>query len=421
MSYDRALVALQAKLYKQAAEYAKQELQGNPGHLPSMRILAASLYLLQRLNEAERVLRDILAIDPNYAQGFYLLSCVYSSRIKPEETQYYAKQALLLAPDNAHYVAQLARSELMKANWQLGIDLLDKALSLEPSNMTALVLKAYALRSVGRFADAEAVTKSALKIDPECSDLHQESGFINMRFEPALAEEHFREALRKNPNDKVSQKALREARAQSTWYYRIIRRVFKVDILLPYYLVYYIAHFSFVDKHPFMPDKDYDIMMCFLLCAPVLICLTAMFIGWVYYMVMLMFGVDLHKIKSKGTEKRREPARDNKANESREDLEKLEDEPFEPYPMPSRYAASADAVIGADGVPSKTADANDPSGNSVHSTGQSAFQEKQESPSKVRNAPQIVQFLKMNTQPYVWLILVFVFLRFIAALVQGIN
>lgn len=415
MSYDRALVALQARLYKQAVEYAKQELQGNPGHLPSMRVLAASLYLLQRLNEAERVLRDILAIDANYAQGFYLLSCVYSSRIKPEETQYYAKQALLLAPDNAHYVAQLARSELMKANWQLGIDLLDKALSLEPSNMTALVLKAYALRSVGRFADAEAVTKSALKIDPECSDLHQESGFINMRFEPALAEEHFREALRKNPNDKVSQKALREARAQSTWYYRIIRRVFKVDILLPYYLVYYIAHFSFVDKHPFMPDKNYHITMGFLLYAPVLLPLVALFIAWVYETIMLMFGVDVHKIDNKEPEKSRQPAQASTGEEnSSRETESLLDEISEPYPMPSRYSASADAVIGAEGAMGK-------SNKSETITGGTTYQEKRESQSKVRNAPQIVQFLKMNTQPYVWLILVFVFLRFIAALVQGIN
>lgn len=235
--------------------------------------------------------------------------------------------------------------------------------------MTALVLKAYALRSVGRFADAEAVTKRALKIDPECSDLHQESGFIAMRFEPALAEEHFREALRKDPNDKVSQKALKEARAQNTWYYRIIRRVFKVDILLPYYVVFFIAHFSFVDKHPFMPDKSYHIMMGLLLYAPVLLALATLFIAWLCKIVMPVFGVKV------------------------------------------------DNVGGAQRVSGKSSEPDD----FAHSAKTETYYAEEKSPSKVRNAPRIVQFLKMNTQPYVWLILVFVFLRFIAALVQGIN
>lgn len=387
-SYDRALVALQAKLYKQAAECAKQHLQEEPGHVPSMRILASSLYLLNRLDESERALHALLALDANCALGYYLLACVYASRINIDETARYARKAVALEPDNANYVAQLARSELMKSNWQPGLDLLERALSLDPCNITALVLKAFALRSVGRFADAAAVTQAALKIDPECADLHQESGFIAMRFEPALAEEHFRQALRKSPNDKRSQKALREARAQNAWYYRSIRRCFKVDILLPYYLFFFIAQFYFADKHDFMPDKDYKIIIGLLLYLPVLLALLALFLIWLYETTMFIFGVDVYK-----KAEIRETSLDASVSPS---------ESAYPYPNPSPN-------------PSPTAD---PSANPSPGSQGSVRESVQ---SRARNAPKIVQFLKMNTHPLVWFIMVFALLRFVAALVQGVN
>lgn len=342
-----------------------------------MRILASSLYLLNRLDESERALHSLLALDANCAQGYYLLSCVYSSRVKIDETARYARKAVALAPDNAHYLAQLARSELMKANWQSGLDLLERALSIDPCNSTALVLKAFALRSVGRFADAEAVTKEALKIDPECADLHQESGFLAMRFEPALAAEHFRQALRQSPNDKRTQNALREARAQNTWYYRSIRRCFRVDILLPYYIIYFIAQFSFADKHDFMPDREYKIMMGLLLYLPVLLALFALFLIWLYETTMFLFGVDVYK---------KEEIRETGSNSSMSPASPR----VSPGPGQNPLLNSEDCV-------------------------------REPAQSRAKNAPKIVQFLKMNTHPLVWVIMVFALLKFVAVLVQGIN
>ncbi len=65
-SYLRASLALDAKDYERARLYSEQVLLTNPNHVPSLLIAGATSYLLNRLEQADRHLADVLTQDPEH-------------------------------------------------------------------------------------------------------------------------------------------------------------------------------------------------------------------------------------------------------------------------------------------------------------------------------------------------------------------
>ena len=120
-----------------------------------------------RLAEAERLYRQIWAVDPNHVDSLHLLGVV---------------------------ARQLGRSDA-------AVELIGRALALKPDFAEAHGNLAYALHDLGRLKEAEASFREALRLKPHYAEAHNNLGnLLKEQGRRAEAEACYREALRLKPD-----------------------------------------------------------------------------------------------------------------------------------------------------------------------------------------------------------------------------
>ncbi len=119
------------------------------------------------LADAERHLRSALEIYPNYAAAWFGLGQVYQSTQRLDE----AKAALSKAVEVDHnYVGpyiHLARLAAVERNWQVAVELSDRAINLDPVDFVdAYYLNAAAYYYMNRLDSAERSGRKTEQMDP---------------------------------------------------------------------------------------------------------------------------------------------------------------------------------------------------------------------------------------------------------------
>lgn len=200
-------------------------------HLERARLLLAQ----SRPAEAEREVMLALAAEPNDASALALLALTRANQGKNQAALPPAEEAVGLAPDRPylHYVrafvlhrmdrdddafvavhealrldpqdpnifALLAAIELARRKWPAALEAAEAALAIEPEHIEAANLRSMALVRLGRRAEAMQTVESALQRDPDNAVSHANQGWKCLhRNDPRQAQEHFREALRLEPN-----------------------------------------------------------------------------------------------------------------------------------------------------------------------------------------------------------------------------
>ena len=127
--------------------------------------IAAAVHLRQdRLPEAQRLLRIVVTRDPSHAAAANDLAwAMLATRGDLNEARSLASRAITAQPNVATYQETLARVELELGNREAAIAGFDAALRLEPSNVDALIGKAYVLRRNG---DTAAARRLLAQVDP---------------------------------------------------------------------------------------------------------------------------------------------------------------------------------------------------------------------------------------------------------------
>ncbi len=213
----------------------------------SAHLARAQLLLAQsRPADAERETMLALAAQPDDVAALALLSLSRSEQRKGPESLAAAETAIGLAPDNAylHYVhavalhrldrdadarlaigealrldpgdedhfALLSSIELARRDWPAALEAAEQALTLNPEHVNAANLRAMALVRLGRKEEATATVDFALHRAPENGFSHANQGWNCLhRNDPRRAQEHFREALRLEPDLEYARHGMLEA------------------------------------------------------------------------------------------------------------------------------------------------------------------------------------------------------------------
>jgi len=91
-----------------AVKQAELALKGDPLQVPIRAILAGSLQMIGRLDEAEEQFRQVLDLDPNYALAYTVPLSLATSRHEFEDALAYAEQAYALSPWAVQSIGPLA-------------------------------------------------------------------------------------------------------------------------------------------------------------------------------------------------------------------------------------------------------------------------------------------------------------------------
>ena len=163
---------------------------------------AFNLHTQGKLDEAEKIYKDILNKEPENAQVYNLLGLIKLSENKIDEAEKFITKALSIKKD-AYFYENLARVYEFRKDYKKEIEILEKANKELPCGFEIYFLLALAYKNNIEYEKSEKAYLKALEINPKsekaCFNLASLYLFLN---NPQKAIEYFKKCLEINPNDK---------------------------------------------------------------------------------------------------------------------------------------------------------------------------------------------------------------------------
>lgn len=225
--YDRALLLYQQSRYDLAEQELRLAMADEPNSASAHALLALCLCSRKDYREATRAAEDAVALSPDVPFTHYALAYVLYHRDQLQEAETVIEQALELAPWDADYYSLLASIRFDRRRWPAALEAAEQGLALDAEHDGCANLRAMALVKLGRRAEAGVTIGDALRRDPDNALTHANQGWTLLeQRQPEKALEHFREALRLEPNLEWAREGIVEALKARHWLYRQMLRYF---------------------------------------------------------------------------------------------------------------------------------------------------------------------------------------------------
>ncbi|MGH8020830.1 MAG: tetratricopeptide repeat protein [Opitutaceae bacterium] len=209
---ERAELLLQQSRPVEAEREASFELAANPESAHAHTLLARSRLAQKRLPDALDSARQAVALAPETAYCHRVLGYVLLQSAREKEALAAADAALQLDPEEANTLVLRSSVHFQLRRWESALADAEAALALEPENVEALNLRSLALTQLGRRDEALQTGDLALHRSPENAMAHAAKGWTCLhQSDPVRAQEHFREALRLEPDLEYARHGMLEA------------------------------------------------------------------------------------------------------------------------------------------------------------------------------------------------------------------
>lgn len=230
----RASLLIGQNRFDLAEPHIRQALAIDPNDAHAHAWLAICLRERESFTEATMEARTAVGLAPADAYPQFILSTVFAQRNMPKEAMHAAKEALRLDPSDANYWGQLAALQHGEKKYNEALEAAERGLELDPESTLCTNVRAMALRGLGRKDDAEGAVATALARNPENAFSHANMGWNMLhQSKPRPALEHFREALRLQPDLEWARAGIVEALKARWLPYRLILRYFLFMSQLP--------------------------------------------------------------------------------------------------------------------------------------------------------------------------------------------
>lgn len=226
--YDRAQALFRMKRYREAASEFTQELAETPNSVAPLAGLASSTLNLGDHVEAERLIRQVLALSPSYAYGFYLQSFIESQNGRPASAIEAIHEAIRISPRDPDYHYRLAFIYYYQNRFDEALAATITAMEIDPRHIPSILLRGNTLTKLRRIDEAKSLFRIALTTDPEHAEAHYELGKLELEkgSDPEAALELLTEARRLDPVTKNDPETIALA------YGRLIRPFSWIDRLV---------------------------------------------------------------------------------------------------------------------------------------------------------------------------------------------
>ena len=193
---------------------------------------ALALLALSRLQQGKRELaleaaQSAVGLAPDEPFLHNVHAHVLREAGRNDEARAVTQEAIRLDPGDADHFSLLASIELGRGKWQPALEASEQALALNPEHVGAANLRAMALVRLGRKAEAMESVDYALDRAPDDAFSHANQGWNQLhRNQPKKAQEHFREALRLDPELEYAREGMLEALKARNPIYRVMLAYF---------------------------------------------------------------------------------------------------------------------------------------------------------------------------------------------------
>ena len=224
---QRALVLFEQNRYDLADREIRRELAQDPDNPMAHSFLALCLMQRDKNEESLHEADEGVRLAPDLAYGHYIRSRALQALSRLADAEIAVREAIRLDPSDADHFGLLASIEMGRRRWPEALSTAEQGLALDPEHPGCTNLRAMALVQLGRKDEAATALGSALANDPENALTHANQGWTFLhQGDHARALEHFREALRIDPELEWARIGIVEALKARFLVYRLMLKFF---------------------------------------------------------------------------------------------------------------------------------------------------------------------------------------------------
>lgn len=220
-----ALRLLELRSYPEAERQLRLAIQEDPNDPQSYALLAITLSALKRGDEALDCANQAILLAPEYPSGHYAAALALLILERYEKGIMAVKEALRLESDDVRFYALLSQLHLARSEWPAALQAAEAGLEIDAEDDQCVDLRSIALVNLGRRAEAGIAIDDNLRRNPENPISHANQGWSLLHAGQHLqALEHFREALRLDPQSGWARQGIIESlRARNPIYGLLLR------------------------------------------------------------------------------------------------------------------------------------------------------------------------------------------------------
>ncbi|HVT79354.1 MAG TPA: tetratricopeptide repeat protein, partial [Phycisphaerae bacterium] len=224
---QRAQLLYQQQRYDMAADALRQALGQMPQDAYAHSLLGMCLMHQEKFEEATAEAQKAIGLAPDSAFGHYALGLVYRNRNRFPEAEVEVRRALQLAPADSDFWCLLAEVLFARQQWEPTLDAANTGLQFDPEHSGCLNMRAMALVKLGDKMAAAQTVMEDLRRNPHNALSHANQGWTLLhQNNHKQALEHFREALRLDPNNEWAQHGMMQALKARYFLYRMMLRYY---------------------------------------------------------------------------------------------------------------------------------------------------------------------------------------------------
>lgn len=221
-SLSKLEILIQQNRLGEAEKLVKELLAADPDSIMYHFYLAAIKLQQDEADDALFIVNKAIGLAPKEAHLFYMKARIMMQMEDYDEAEKNIKESIALNPVGAEYFALLANVKLIRKHFQEALDIANKALELDAENILALNLRSTALLKLNKKEESFATIEGALRYNPNDSYTHANYGWgLLEKGNHKKAMEHLSEALQQDPNNEYAQAGMLEAIKAKNLVYRI--------------------------------------------------------------------------------------------------------------------------------------------------------------------------------------------------------
>jgi tetratricopeptide (TPR) repeat protein len=209
---ERGLLLYQQSRHELAENELRQALAADPQDAFAHALLALCLNEREQFEEATTEVRQAIHLAPDFSFAHFAHARVLYARNHYPEARAAIEEAIRLDSTDADYFSLLASIHFDERQWPEALAAAEQGLQFDSEHIGCTNLRAMAMVKLGRKAEAGTTIDAALARNPDNAITHANQGWTWLeKGDSEKALEHFREALRLDPDNEWARHGIVEA------------------------------------------------------------------------------------------------------------------------------------------------------------------------------------------------------------------